>query len=294
MDAKKALTEYLDYLAVEKNRSQKTIENYRRYLEVFIADTSIRRAEDITETTIRSFRASLARKELKKITQNYYVIAIRNLLKFLAKRGVRAVSPDVIELPRVSRRDIEVLDYGELERLLKAPAGDTLSSLRDRALLEVLFSTGLRVSELCALPRRLDLERGEISVRGKGDKLRVVFLSDGARKAIRAYIEKRTDPEEWLFMSIGRAGKVIGKITPRTVERIVDRYARKAGIPKRVHPHQLRHSFATDLLINGADLRSVQALLGHANVATTQIYTHLTNKELREIHKSFHGRRRNK
>lgn len=294
MEVKKALTEYLDYLAVEKNRSQKTIENYKRYLETFIADTSIQRAEDITETTIRSFRASLARKELKKITQNYYVIAIRNLLKFLAKRGVRAVSPDVIELPRVSRRDIEVLDYGELERLLKAPAGDTLSSLRDRALLEVLFSTGLRVSELCTLPRRLDLERGEISVRGKGDKLRVVFLSDGARKAIRAYIEKRTDPEEWLFMSIGRAGKVIGKITPRTVERIVDRYARKAGIPKRVHPHQLRHSFATDLLINGADLRSVQALLGHANVATTQIYTHLTNKELREIHKSFHGRRRNK
>lgn len=294
MNINTALQKYIEYLLVEKNRSQKTIENYQHYLEVFIDDTKIGKAEDISEVAIRSFRASLARKDLKKITQNYYVIAIRNFLKFLAKRGVRAVSPDVIELPRVSRRDIEVLDYGELERLLKAPVGNMLSSLRDRALLEVLFSTGLRVSELCALPRRLDLERGEISVRGKGDKLRIVFLSDGARRAIRAYLEKRTDPEEWLFMSIGRTGKIIGKITPRTVERIVDRYARKAGIPKRVHPHQLRHSFATDLLINGADLRSVQVLLGHANVATTQIYTHLTNKELREVHKSFHGRRRSK
>jgi site-specific recombinase XerD len=294
MKADTALQEYLDYLVIEKNRSQKTVENYSRYLRAFFAETNLKSTADISEGSIRTFRASLARKNLKKATQSYYVIAIRNFLKFLAKRGGAPVSPDVIELPKIARRDIETLEYAELERLLKAPEGNDIAALRDRALLETLFSTGLRVSELCALPRRMDLVRGELSVRGKGDKLRIVFLSDGAKTAIKRYLEKRTDPEEYLFASFSRAGKVIGRITSRTVERLVDRYARKAGIAKRVHPHQIRHSFATDLLINGADLRSVQALLGHANVSTTQIYTHLTNKELKEIHKSFHGRRRNR
>jgi site-specific recombinase XerD len=195
-------------------------------------------------------------------------------------------------LPKISRRDIETLDYGELERLIRSPKGNDIRSLRDRAILEVFFSTGLRLSELCALPRYLDIERGEISVRGKGDKLRVVFLSDGAKKAVKDYLAKRNDPEEFLFASLTKKNKIIGRITPRAVERLVSFYARKAGIPKKVHPHQLRHSFATDLLVNGADLRSVQSLLGHANISTTQIYTHLTNKELREIHKTFHGRRR--
>ncbi|MEK7162660.1 MAG: tyrosine-type recombinase/integrase, partial [Patescibacteria group bacterium] len=250
-EAEKYLKEYLDYLEVEKNRSRKTRENYERYLRIFIQKQKIRSLKDITEEAIRDFRIGLSRGNLKKNTQSYYVIAIRNLLKYLLKRGFNVLAPDKIELPRVSRRDIEVLDYGELERLIKAPKGGDLRSLRDRAILEVFFSTGLRLSELCALPRYIDLERGEISVRGKGDKLRVVFVSDDAKKAIKNYIAKRNDPEEFLFISLTKKNKVIGQITPRAVERLVSLYARKAGIPKKVHPHQLRHSFATDLLING-------------------------------------------
>ncbi len=291
-EAEKYLKDYLDYLEVEKNRSRKTRENYGRYLNFFIENQKIKTLKNITEDAVRDFRVGLSRRNLKKNTQSYYVIAIRNFLRYLLKRDFKILSPDKIELPRVSRRDIEVLDYGELERLIKASKGDDLRSLRDRAILEVFFSTGLRLSELCALPRYLDLERGEISVRGKGDKLRVVFLSDDAKKAIKDYLAKRSDPEEYLFVSLTKKNKIIGRITPRAVERLVSFYARKAGIPKNVHPHQLRHSFATDLLINGADLRSVQSLLGHANISTTQVYTHLTNKELKEIHRTFHARRR--
>ncbi|MEW6616962.1 MAG: site-specific tyrosine recombinase/integron integrase [Patescibacteria group bacterium] len=293
-DRERHFREYLDYLEIEKNRSTKTRENYERYLKLFFEEAHITSVKEITEERVRSFRVFLARKNIKKNTQSYYVIAIRNFLKYLIKHGHNVLSPDAIELPKVSRRDIEVLDYGELERLLKSPQGDDIRSIRDRAILETFFSTGLRLSELCNLPRYIDLERGEISVRGKGDKLRIVFLSDGAKKSIKEYIKKRTDPEEFLFVSLSKSGKALGKITPRSVERLIDRYARAAGIPKKVHPHQLRHSFATDLLINGADLRSVQSLLGHANVSTTQIYTHLTNKELREIHEAFHGTRRKK
>ena len=294
MNAQKLLREYLDYLVIEKNRAPKTVENYGRYLRIFFEDGKISVLSDITESSIRSFRARLAGKGIKNITQGYYVIAIRNFLKFLAKRGIKSVAPELIELPRVSRRDIEVLTREELERLLSAPKGTGLRALRDRAILEVLFSTGLRVSELCALPRRIDLERGELSVRGKGDKLRVVFLSESAMRAVKSYLHARKDPEEALFVNVMRSGKAGGALLPRTVQRLVDHYSRAAGIAKRVHPHELRHSFATDLLVNGADLRSVQSLLGHANVATTQIYTHLTNKELREVHKAFHGRRRKK
>jgi site-specific recombinase XerD len=288
------LEQYLDYLEIEKNRSRKTRENYSRYLLAFFEDQKIRKLSHITPEKVRNFRVHLSGKELKKNTQGYYVIAIRNFLKYLIKQGYETLPPERIELPKTSRRDIEVLDYRELERLIGAPEGETLRALRDKAILETFFSTGLRLSELCSLKRYIDLERGEVSVRGKGDKLRVVFLSEGARKAIRKYLDKRTDPEEALFVSLSRSGNVIGRITPRSVERLVDFYARAAGIPKKIHPHQLRHSFATDLLINGADLRSVQSLLGHANVSTTQIYTHLTNKELRDIHKAFHGRRRKK
>ncbi len=291
-DAKKLLEEYLNHLVIEKNRSPKTVENYRRYLETFFREAKIKDLGDISESSIRSFRASLARGDIKKITQSYYVIAIRNFLKFLAKRGIESVSPEMVELPKVSRRDIEVLTYEELERLLAAPKGSGLRALRDRAILEVFFSTGLRVSELCALKRNIDLARGEISVRGKGDKLRVVFLSDRAKKTLKSYLSERKDPEEKLFVSLSRSGKVLGPMLPRTVQRLVDHYARAAGIAKKVHPHELRHSFATDLLLNGADLRSVQELLGHANISTTQIYTHLTNKELKEVHRAFHGRRR--
>ncbi|MCL4400022.1 tyrosine-type recombinase/integrase [Patescibacteria group bacterium] len=288
----KYLKEYLDYLEVEKNRSRKTRENYERYLKLFVKISGVKSPFDINDDVVRDFRLDLNRRGIKKITQGYYVIALRNFLKYLIKRKLKVLAPDTIELPKVTRADIEVLSYEELERLLSSPKGSGLRVLRDKAVLETLFSTGLRLSELCNLTRFIDLKRGEISVRGKGDKIRVVFLSKRAIAAIEDYLKARQDALEPLFVSLNKKGRVIDKITPRSVERLVSFYARKAGIPKKVHPHELRHSFATDLLINGADLRSVQALLGHANISTTQIYTHLTNKELKDVHEAFHGKRR--
>ncbi|KKU16165.1 MAG: Tyrosine recombinase XerC [Candidatus Jorgensenbacteria bacterium GW2011_GWA1_48_13] len=291
-EIQKLLKEYLDYLEIEKNRSPLTRENYERYINLFLKSTGVTNLKDLDEEVIRDFRLKLARGSLKKITQGYYVIALRQFLKFLVKRGYKVVPPETIELPKISRRDIETLDYAELERLMDAPKGRTLRALRDKAILETFFSTGLRLSELCNLNRNIDLKRGEISVRGKGDKLRVVFLSDRAKGAIKNYLEKREDVDEALFASLTKQGKAIGRITPRAVERMIDGRGREAGIAKKVHPHMIRHQFATDLLINGADLRSVQELLGHANIATTQIYTHITNKELKEVHEAFHARRR--
>ncbi|NCO44834.1 tyrosine-type recombinase/integrase [Candidatus Wolfebacteria bacterium] len=299
-DIQKLLQDYLNYLEIEKNRSLKTRENYKRYLDAFINFSKIKTEKDISAERVRDFRLHLARLEtpkgenLKKTTQSYYIIALRNFLRYLIKRDFGVLSPDKIELPKIPSRQIEIIDYKDLERLLESAKGSDLRGLRDKAILEVLFSTGLRISELCSLNRHLDIDRGEISVRGKGGKLRVVFLSASAKKALKNYLNKRTDTEEALFISLTKSKKpkIIGRIIPRTVQRIVDFYARKAGIPEHVHPHMLRHLFATDLLVGGADLRSVQLLLGHANISTTQIYTHLTNKELREIHQAFHGRRR--
>jgi site-specific recombinase XerD len=291
-EIEKLLRDYLNHLEIEKNRSPKTRENYEHYLKEFLKFSKIKTAKEITDGAVREFRMALARREMKRVTQSYYVIALRNFLKYLAKRDIKALAAEKIELPKTPSRQIEVLEYHDLERLLHAPKGNDLRSLRDRAILETFFSTGLRLSELCALSRYLDLKRGEISVRGKGDKLRVVFVSDSARDSIKKYLEKRGDAEEKLFVSLDKKGKVIGPITPRAVQRLVVLRARQAGIAKKIHAHQLRHSFATDLLINGADLRSVQELLGHSNISTTQIYTHLTNKELREVHEAFHGRRR--
>ena len=208
------------------------------------------------------------------------------------------MSPEKIELAKTPERELDLISDQDLTRLLAAPDGSTLTALRDRAILELFFSTGLRVSELCGLPRDLDLARDEFSVRGKGEKVRVVFLSDTAKEALKAYLAKRTDVDDALFIHIGRgkAGSAKHKgslrITPRSVERSVKHYAIKAGISKKVTPHVLRHSFATDLLENGADLRSVQALLGHANITTTQIYTHVTDQRLRETYKQFHDKRR--
>lgn len=286
------LKEYLDYLEIEKNRSPQTRKNYGRYLKAFLDISGVKSPTEITDNKVREFRIRLARQNIKKITQSYYVIALRNFLKYLAKRDVEALSPDRIELPKISRRQIELIDYGDLEKLLAAPKGKDLRNLRDKAILELFFSTGLRLSELCALDRYVDLKRGELTVRGKGEKLRLVFLSDSAKTAIKNYLDGRPDAESALFVSLDRNNKVIGRITSRSVQRLVERYARRVGILHRVHPHVLRHQFATDLLINGADLRSVQEMLGHSNISTTQIYTHLTNKELREVHRAFHGRRR--
>ncbi|MFA6136183.1 MAG: site-specific tyrosine recombinase/integron integrase [Candidatus Paceibacterota bacterium] len=293
--------DYLDYLEIEKNRSPKTIENYRRYLDEFIKDEKLKYLKDLTVESVKNFRLFLSRKEsgqdgfIKKNTQSYYVIAIRNFLKYLARNKIKTeILSEQIDLPKVSQRQIEIIEYADLERFLKGPDGNSLKSLRDKAILETLFSTGLRVSELCSLSRYIDLKREEITVRGKGDKLRVVFLSQRAKEAIEKYLNKRGDADQAMFVSLTKSKnpKVIGKILPRTVQRLVKFYAKKAGILGKVTPHQLRHQFATDLLMNGADIRSVQALLGHANISTTQIYTHVTNKELKEIHHTFHARRR--
>jgi site-specific recombinase XerD len=246
------------------------------------------------------FRKALARpstklgtgKNLKKVTQSYYVIALRNFLKFLAKRGIPSLAAEKIELPKTPSRQIDILDYRDLERLLAIPRGNDIRDLRDKAILETFFSTGLRLAELCALDRYLDLARGEVTVRGKGDKLRIVFIAPSARQAIQTYLHRRNDADPALFVSLTRSGKVLGRIIPRAAQRVVERRAKEAGIAKHVHVHELRHAFATDLLLNGADIRSVQELLGHANIATTQMYTHLTNQQLREVHRAFHGKRR--
>lgn len=292
-DIKQLLKDYLDYLEIEKNRSLRTRENYERYLLTFFAKAKVRGEKDITEESVKDFRLAIAReKNLKKVTQSYYIIALRNFLKYLIKKDYDVLAPDKIELPKIPQRQIELVEFSDLERLLAAPEGDSLRALRDRAVLELLFSTGLRLSELCGLDRYLNFNRGELTIRGKGEKIRLVFISDTAQEAIKKYTSKRTDTLEHLFVSLDKANKVIGKITPRSVQRLVSFYARKAGITRRLTPHGLRHLFATDLLMNGADLRSVQELLGHSSVSTTQVYTHVTNKHLKEIHEAFHDRRR--
>lgn len=296
--------QFLEYLEIEKGRSLKTVENYDRYLTRFLTHTEAKLPRDITEESIRRYRLWLNRlpsanargisQTLKRNTQNYYLIALRMFLKYLVRRGVAALSPDRIELAKTGARDLDLMTPTELGRLLKSPAGSGEKGLRDRAILELLFSTGLRVSELCRLDQdTIDSSRDEFPIRGKGDKVRLVFLSPDARAAIEAYCKVRKDMDPALFVSIGTTEKSPRtRLTPRSVERLVKYYAAKAGVSKKVTPHTIRHSFATDLLQNGADIRSVQIMLGHSSVQTTQIYTHVTDKELRNIHKTFHGRSR--
>lgn len=296
MDIHDLKREFLEYIEITKGRSVKTIENYDHYLSRFLEFSKAKSPSDITEAKLREFRLWLNRQSgrngnaMKRKTQNYYLIALRAFLKFLAKRGVKALPPELIELAKVPERSLDLITSNELERLMKAPEGNDLKALQARAIMELLFSTGLRVSELCALNIDIDLSRDELSVRGKGDKVRVVFLSPAAKTAVAASLKARKDMEEALFVS-GRAKK-LHRIGPRTVQLLIKAYAVKAGITEKVTPHTLRHSFATDLLENGADLRSVQALLGHASITTTQIYTHVTDKHLHDIHKAFHGKRR--
>ncbi len=292
-------TQFLEYLEIEKGRGVKTVENYDRYLKRFFDFAKVKDPNKVTEQMVREFRIGLNRSAgtsgtMKKNTQNYHLIALRAFLKFLRKRDIVSLNPERIELAKVGGRDLDLITAAELERLMKGPQGDSLPSLRDRAILELLFSTGLRVSELCNLNQDLDLTRDEFSVRGKGEKVRVVFLSDEAKKSVAAYLKKRGDFGEALFVGYSKARKTkdLSRLTPRSVERLVKNYAMKAGITRKVTPHVIRHSFATDLLSNGADLRSVQALLGHANIATTQVYTHVTDSHLRDVHKAFHGKRR--
>lgn len=300
--------EFLEYVEIERGRSIKTVENYDRYLSRFFEHAGINNSKDISESNIREFRLWLNRQPgakngekntMKRRTQNYYLIALRSFLKFLAKRGIPALAPEKIELAKAETRELDLMSVEELNRLLNAPDTSEVKGLRDKAILEMFFSTGLRVSELVSLKRELDLTKDEFSIRGKGDKVRVVFLSEEAKQAVKNYLHRRDDMDDALFVQVpNKSGKdVLAKkdsmrLSTRSIERIVSAYATKAGISRKVTPHVIRHSFATDLLSNGADLRSVQALLGHANITTTQVYTHVTDKHLRDIHKNFHGKNR--
>ncbi len=293
--------QFLEYLEIERGRAVKTIENYDHYLSRFFEYAQIKDTGAITEEKVREFRLWLNRQpgtnkdSMKRRTQNYYLIALRAYLKFLRKRDIPSLSPEKIELAKVPERHLDLISPLELDRLLKATDGESEKALRDKAILEMLFSTGLRVSELCSLDSDLDLSRDDFPIRGKGDKVRVVFLSDAAKAATRAYLKARTDMEPALFVSTARKSetkkRIPTRLTPRSIELLIKTYATKAGITKKVTPHVMRHSFATDLLSNGADIRSVQALLGHASINTTQIYTHVTDSHLREVHKKFHSKR---
>lgn len=292
--------QFLEYIEIEKGRSLNTVRNYDQYLTRFIERSKIKSAEEISDRIVREFHLWLNRQSngkndtLKKKTQNYYLIALRSFLKFLAKRGVKSLSPEHIELAKVGERPLDLITSEELKRLLDAPKGDDLKALRDRAILNLLFSTGLRVSELCSLSRDIDLNADEISIRGKGEKIRVVFLSPEAKSSIKKYLDKRKDMDEALFVRIGNKKAKDGDLAldVRSIQRIIRQCAIVAGISKKVTPHVLRHCFATDLLSNGADLRSVQMLLGHSNISTTQVYTHVTDSELRKVHKLFHNRKK--
>lgn len=299
--------EFLEYMEIERGTSLLTIRNYDHYLSKFIEIAKINSPKGITDDVVREFRLHLnrspgvhvkgqARGTMKKNTQNYHLIALRRFLKYLMKRGVTSLSPDRIELAKVGQRHLDLISGAELSRLLAAPiSGEKstdLKSLRDKAILELFFSTGLRLAELCSLNSDIDLSKDEFAVRGKGEKVRVVFLSDAAKDAIKKYLDNRKDMDEPLFVQYSRNAKGAGaRLTPRSIERMVKHYAIKAGISRKVTPHVLRHSFATDLLENGADIRSVQVMLGHANIQTTQIYTHVTDKQLKDIHKKFHSKK---
>ena len=309
MDIYDLINDYLEHLEIEAGRSRKTIDNYRLYLERFveisleITNKDSIGPKDITKDLLRKYRLKLNRygskngeEDLKVITQAYHLIALRGFLKYLAKRDIKSLDPSLVELPHVVRRQVTFLHFDEVEDMLAQIDTATESGLRDRAIIELLYSGGLRVSELVSLDRgSINLERREFMVRGKGSKDRPIFISQSAADRVQDYLDARTDSLPALFLNNSRNTQVVDtsgnyrRITARSVERIVDKYARLAGITKHVSPHTLRHSFATDLLMNGADLRAVQSMLGHADISTTQIYTHVTDAHLREIHEKFHS-----
>lgn len=301
MRFEKAKTDFLEYLEIEQNRSQKTIANYDHYLtrlEDYAGDIQV---SQITPELIRKWRLWLNRlgtntsDELQKSTQNYHLIALRGFLKFCAKRDIPALPPEKIELARTKRKQVTFLNEDELARIFSQPDVTTETGTRDRAILELLFSSGLRVSELVGLNKdHINLKRREFMVRGKGQKDRPIFISPAAAEWIEQYLDMRSDNTQPLFIRYSGRKAVDNsgdyqRLTVRSVQRLVSRYALLAGITKQVSPHTLRHSFATDLLMNGADLRSVQAMLGHSNIATTQIYTHVTDPHLKSVHERFHS-----
>lgn len=302
----KLMTEFLEHMEIEKQRSILTIRNYEHYLKRFTAITNITRPEEISLDLVRKFRIYLNRvtdkdgEKLKPITQSYYIIALRSFLKYLAKRDIKTLAAEKIELGKNPQREVSFLEPAEVERLLDAPlqslnnAKKTIAQLRDKAILETLFSTGLRVSELIRLNRdKTNIDKGEYVVLGKGGKVRIVFLSKNCQQAIKEYLNKRIDTDLALFIhhktNQFKESQEDLRLTSRAVQRIVKKYAAQAGIIKKLTPHTLRHSFATDLLAAGANIRSVQEMLGHSNLSTTQIYTHITNQQLKEVHSKFHS-----
>ena len=309
MDIYELINDFLEHLEVEAGRSKKTVENYRLYLERFVEialDVSGKneiRPQDITKELLRKYRIRLNRygsdngnDDLKTITQAYHLIALRGFLKYLARRDIKSLDPSLVDLPHVIRKQVTFLHYDEVEDMLEQIDTSTESGLRDRAIIELLYSGGLRVSELVGLNRdSINLERREFMVRGKGSKDRPIFISQSAADRVRDYLDARTDSLPALFLNNSRNLQTADtsgnyrRMTTRSVERIVEKYARLAGITKPVSPHTLRHSFTTDLLMNGADIRAVQSMLGHADISTTQIYTHVTDVHLKEIHDKFHS-----
>ena len=294
------IIDFIEHLEVERGRSQKTAENYHLYMQRLVEFAGDIPVHKITSELVRKYRLWLNRYEndageaLSPITQSYHLIALRSFLAYCSKRDIETLTPEKIELPKVKRKQVSFLSSEETERLIETVEATTPHGIRDRAILELLFSSGLRVSELVNLNRdHINLKRGEFMVRGKGQKDRPVFISPEASEWLASYLETRTDPAVPLFIRYSgfKTGDSQGesfRLTPRSIQRIVQHYAKLAGITKKVSPHTLRHSFATDLLMNGADLRSVQSMLGHSNISTTQVYTHVTDQHLREIHKKFH------
>jgi site-specific recombinase XerD len=292
--------DFLEYLEVEQNRSQKTISNYHHYLDRFIDFTGDLTVDKITTELLRKYRLWLNRykddfgRKLSVTTQSYHLIALRSFFKFCVKNNINSLAPEKVELPRVRRKQVTFLTPEELESLFAQPDLSTNIGLRDRTILELLFSGGLRVSELTSLNKdQTSTKRREFMVRGKGQKDRPIFMSNSTAQYVEEYLSKRTDSSPALFIRYGgtheqdNSGDYL-RLTPRSIQRIISRYAKLAGITKKVSPHTLRHSFATDLLMNGADIRSVQTMLGHSDISTTQIYTHVTDAHLKEVHAKYH------
>ena len=295
------ILDYVEHLEVEGGRSAKTAENYKLYLERFVEFTGDIDVSKITSEVVRKYRLWLNRyknnneDELATITQSYHLIALRGFLGYLSKRDIASLSPEKIELPKITRKQVTFLHFDEVTNLLESIPLDTEQGFRDRAIIELLFSSGLRVSELANLDRdHVNTKRREFMVRGKGQKDRPVFIGEAASQRVQDYLAARMDNLPPLFLSYSRNNTVSNKgdyrrLTPRSIQRIINKYARLAGITKHVSPHTMRHSFATDLLMNGADLRSVQSMLGHSNISTTQVYTHVTDEHLRDVYEKFHS-----
>lgn len=309
MDISDLISDFLESLEIEKGRSTKTTENYGLYLARFLdlitqdfPEGATIKPSDLTPEILRKFRLRLNRfddnqnhERLSALTQSYHLIALRGFLKYLAKRGIKSLDPSLVDLPHAAKKQVTFLHFDEVSRLLSEIPTDTETGLRDRAIIELLFSGGLRVSELCNLNRdSINLARREFMVRGKGKKDRPIFIDQTTAEHIEEYLNARTDTLPALFLNNSSNQNIpdtsgdFRRLSPRSIERIIGKYTRLAGITKHVTPHTLRHSFATDLLMNGADIRSVQSLLGHANIATTQIYTHITDPHLKEVHEKFH------